>query len=340
MNRFIIEFQNGEKLADAGTKASADISTILSENGYRKLFFKTCGGSIFKQISQILSSSIKLVVSAKRGSLVIYQYPIYSRKGILAFRFVRKFLKLKKVKVVAFIHDIISARSDVRQREVEIEELNKNDLIVVHSSQMESWLREAGCVKPCVRLGLFDYLVSKSNEIERSLSYTVTYAGILSSSKSGFVYHLKDLTCKGHLRFLLYGRKDQNDSFGDGIEYCGLFSPDDVSSLQGSWGLVWDGSSIDDLDGQTGIYQRINSPHKASLYVVAGLPLIVNSKAAIADVVVEHNLGITIDSLAELEERISAISSEDYAEMLSCVNAYAERLMTGQNLLTVLNHIV
>ena len=77
MDRYIIEFQNGEKLADAGTKASADISNILAENGYRKLFFKTCGGSFFKQVAEIISSSTKLIVSAKRGSLVIYQYPIY-----------------------------------------------------------------------------------------------------------------------------------------------------------------------------------------------------------------------------------------------------------------------
>ena len=340
MNRFIIEFQNGEKLADAGTKASADISTILVENGYRKLFFKTCGGSLLKQISEIFSSSIKLIVSAKRGSLVIYQYPIYSKKGIFAFQFVRALLRMKGCRVVAFIHDLISARSGFKQKEEEVAELNKNDMLIVHSPQMEAWLKYAGCHKPCVKLGLFDYLVGKSNESPRSLSYTITYAGILSNSKSGFIYQLKDITRDSQIRFLLYGRNDSKDSFGEGIEYSGLFSPDDVSSLQGSWGLVWDGSSIDDLEGQTGVYQKINSPHKASLYLVAGLPLIVSSQAATAKIVVDNKLGITVNSLADLEKRISSVTEEDYADMIAHVNAYAKRLKTGQNLLTVLDQIV
>ena len=150
---------------------------------------------------------------------------------------------------------------------------------------------------------------------------------------------MEELTQDGQVRFILYGRNDGNQSFGNGIEYGGLFHPDDVSSLEGSWGLVWDGPSIKELTGEAGLYQRVNSPHKASLYLVAGLPLIVSTQAAIAKIVVEEKLGIAVDSLSDIEKRISSLSEEDYAELLKNVDTYAERLKSGSNLMKALDQI-
>lgn len=87
------------------------------------------------------------------------------------------------------------------------------------------------------------------------------------------------------------------------------------------------------------MYQRVNSPHKASLYLVAGLPLIVSTQAAIAKIVVEEKLGIAVDSLSDIEKRISSLSEEDYAELLKNVDTYAERLKSGFNLMKALDQI-
>ena len=125
-----------------------------------------------------------------------------------------------------------------------------------------------------------------------------------------------------------------------GIKYGGLFRSDDVSSLKGSWGLVWDGDSIDDLTGEAGNYQKINSPHKASLYLVAGLPIIVSSKAALASIVENERIGITVKSLHELADRISRMTDKDYQTMLNNVHEYGSKLASGRNILSALDQIL
>ena len=331
VDKIVLEFQNGERLENAGSKAPADVSTILVNNGFRKVFVTTSGASLFEQFFSLLASSVKLVVSAKRGSILLCQYPVYSKKGAIAFGLMRVALRAKRVKIILLIHDLISARTGAG-KEKEIMELNKNDGLIVHTPEMASFLVDSGYTKPYVILGLFDYLVKIGNNLPRRLSKTIAYAGNLS--KSGFINRLDEMTHETMVRFVLYGRNDQDMTFSDRIEYHGLFQPDDVSSLEGSWGLVWDGPSIDELAGEAGLYQKINSPHKASLYLVARLPLIVSTEAAIAKIVVEEKIGIAVHSLRDIEAIISGMSESDYAEMLANVEKYAERLKSGSNLMT------
>ena len=287
MPNIILEFQIGNFLENAISKAPADITAILAGNGYKKIYVKTSGGNHLQQICSVVFSSLKLLAASKKGSKVICQYPIYSKKGSIAFRLISRLLQAKKVKVIALVHDLQFVRSGI-EKEQEMKDLKQFDALIVHSERMSSLLKESGYFKPCAILGLFDYLTVKTHERSRSLSQTISFAGNLS--KSGFIRHLEELTKGSQVRFILYGRNDENHSFGNGIDYGGLFHPDDVSSLEGSWGLVWDGPSIEELTGEAGLYQRINSPHKASLYLVAGLPLIVSAQAAIAKIVVEDKL--------------------------------------------------
>ena len=320
MPNIILEFQIGNFLENAISKAPADITAILAGNGYKKIYVKTSGGNHLQQICSVVFSSLKLLAASKKGSKVICQYPIYSKKGSVAFRLISRLLQAKKAKVIALVHDLQFVRSGI-EKEQEMKDLKQFDALIVHSERMSSLLKESGYFKPCAILGLFDYLTVKTHERSRSLSQTISFAGNLS--KSGFIRHLEELTKGSQVRFILYGRNDENHSFGNGIDYGGLFHPDDVSSLEGSWGLVWDGPSIEELTGEAGLYQ----------------PLIVSAQAAIAKIVVEDKLGITIDSLSDIEKRISSLSEEDYAELLHHVTAYAERLKSGSNLLNALNQL-
>lgn len=202
---------------------------------------------------------------------------------------------------------------------------------------MASYLKDSGCTRPFIVLGLFDYLVSTTNKSARNLSSSIVFAGNLS--KSGFIGKLNEVTHDSKISFILYGRNDASVRFDDKITYGGLFSPNDVSSIQGSWGLVWDGDSIDRLTGKMGLYQMINSPHKASLYLVAGLPIIVSKQVAISQIVNEEGIGFTVDSLYDIEGRIASMSDKDYQNMLENVRSYASRLMSGSNLMTALRQL-
>ena len=63
-------------------------------------------------------------------------------------------------------------------------------------------------------------------------------------------------------------------------------------NLFGSFGLVWDGMSSETCKGSFGEYLRINNPHKTSLYLASGIPVIIWSKAALAEFIEKNKCGI------------------------------------------------
>ena len=83
----------------------------------------------------------------------------------------------------------------------------------------------------------------------------------------------------------------------------GAFDPD-TPFLNGRYhfGLIWDGTGVDSCEGLYGHYMRFNSPHKLSLYVALGLPVIVWREAAIADFVLKQGIGVTVGNLLELDD--------------------------------------
>lgn len=67
--------------------------------------------------------------------------------------------------------------------------------------------------------------------------------------------------------------------------------------------------------GIYGEYLKLNIPYRASLYLVSGLPIIIWSKAALADFVVKNNCGIVIDSLGEIKTIVNKMPEEEYRMM-------------------------
>ena len=74
----------------------------------------------------------------------------------------------------------------------------------------------------------------------------------------------------------------------------------------------------------------MNAPHKASLYIRAGLPLIVWAGAAIAPVVAEKGIGITVDTLEYLPERLAALSGDERASMKAAVRRLSAEMADGR----------
>ena len=102
-----------------------------------------------------------------------------------------------------------------------------------------------------------------------------------------------------------------------------------ISSVRGDFGLVWDGDSYSTCIGNYGEYLQYNNPHKVSLYVRCHLPLIIWEKAALASFVKEEGIGICINSLEELDDVLSMLSSSDYQKMKENVGRISSRLSEG-----------
>ena len=88
-----------------------------------------------------------------------------------------------------------------------------------------------------------------------------------------------------------------------------------LAAMEGAYGLVWDGDNLDTCSGSYGNYERYNNPHKLSLYLAAGKPVVVWRHAAISEFVKENHIGIMVDSLYDLPKMLEDISEKEYEIM-------------------------
>ena len=122
--------------------------------------------------------------------------------------------------------------------------------------------------------------------------------------------------------------------------YNGSFSPEElVSHLEGSFGLVWDGISAETCAGAFGEYLRINNPHKLSLYLAAGLPVIIWKEAALAPFVAENKVGFAVSSLYEIRDVVDRLPDNEYQTMKENAKQIGLHLRKGQYLLTALSKV-
>ena len=223
------------------------------------------------------------------------------------------------------------------QREIGM--INQFRTIIVHNSRMKKWLADRGIPEEkMVMLEMFDYLAEKEEQTskpkkencEESGEYTIAFAGNLG--KSRFLDQLIDSENGSALRFALYGiqpsEKIQKSGFYKGVE-----SPDRLPNvLEGDFGLVWDGESLEEGQEAAGRYLRYNCPHKFSLYMAAGMPVIVGKQSAMAEITERETLGITVGSLRELPGKLAELSAEDYREMQENAQRIKERVRQGKYL--------
>lgn len=346
-NKMIIISQGIAKDFNAGSKAPMDVLNILKDCDqillqirwpfWNKLKIKWLKSYIGKYYIR----SKKKQIEVNRDCIFVLQYPIYS----VEFASIFDMLIGEKLKVIAIVHDVNSLRyagklseyenglhiKQTIQHEVEI--LNSFSVIIVHSQEMLNRLRCIGVNTPAIVLGLFDYLLQKEYSGRRMFSRKICFAGNLT--KSIYLQELPKIA-KGNIEFLLYGKWYNTLPVSDLIKYQGKFFPNDVSEIKGSWGLIWDGESAGGLEGLLGEYLKFISPHKASLYLVAHLPIIAPKNTAIGRLIEEKELGITVSSLYEIEERLMNFDSNDYDKIMGNVCKYAECLEHGQSLLAAI----
>lgn len=79
----------------------------------------------------------------------------------------------------------------------------------------------------------------------------------------------------------------------------------------------------------TGNYIKYNNPHKVSLYVASGIPIIIWEEAAMAEIIKKYNIGICVESLENIEKTLSEISEEQYLIMKKNVKMLSEKVKEG-----------
>ncbi len=331
---FFVKKQN-----HAGSKAVNDAEDIMRRIGYIPVVIKGHDNKYIRNISQYIQLR-KRFGEIEDGSEFVVRHPIYTR---LEYMPLLEKLKKRDVKLTFIINDLESLRNlpDFEKQSKEDEKMiGIADKLIVHNDKMKAYIEEkyAFPSENMVSLELFDYL-AKGTHMPRTYDEresSVAVAGNLDPSKSGYVYELVNSDFK-NIVFDFYGNGDKEKLKSGCAQYMGSFSPEDLPNMIfAEYGLVWDGPSIKSCEGNTGNYIKYNNPHKLSLYVAAGLPVIIWKQAALADFVTQKGIGITIDSIEELPEILRSITREKYEDFLKKLAPLTEKVRTGKFLETAL----
>lgn len=323
--QFYISF---EKENTAGSKAIQDCNYIFSSAGYQDLNIHDAVSTNKKYLFSLLKAVVKLLLTIKSKSIIAVQYPLLS--GNRQFKFVLKALKLKKVKSYCIIHDLDSlryAQSDAVIISREVALLNCYDLLIVHNDKMLAWLTEKGVVRPMISLEVFDYIHLKNgSSIKKQASKTrsIVFAGNLS--KSRFIYSLHNI----NWLFNIYGPYfDDNLKINNpNLTWKGSYPPNEIAEqLDGTFGLIWDGEFVDRLDDKLGNYLKYNNPHKVSLYLAAGIPIIAPKNSAVGDFVQNNQIGFLVSSLNDLND--FNITPELYQLYQDNVRGLSQKIKSG-----------
>lgn len=337
MDRFqIVEVT--EAFNHAGTKATEDISTVAERLGFKRLNVRmntlkhTGLAKLQRQIGYYLDWK-QCYDKITSGSVVLLQHPFH-HKQLTRTKTLMQLKQKKDVRYISVVHDVEELRAfrynDYYQAEFQTM-LELADMLIVHNEVMEKWFVERGVpAGKLVSLEIFDYLrADKASEARTPVfENSVTIAGNLDTSKCGYI---RQLGLIDGITFRLYGPNfDEDMRQYDNIKYGGSFPSNEIPEhLTEGFGLVWDGESIEGCKGLSGQYLRYNNPHKLSLYLSAGLPVIIWDSAAEAGFVKRNRVGICLRSLKELTDAFSIMRENDYKGICACVEQVRERLTRG-----------
>ena len=324
----------------AGTKARNDAEAIFALNHLKVLNRKQL--ILTSDENENIYSSIRnrfdyisyfIDINKIKNETVIIQYPM------LMFDKQKEYFEKirKRNKLILLVHDIHSMRrGDQEGIKREIELLNLANGLILHNRFMKEKLQEYGLkTEKIYLLQVFDYLYNgpSKNHFDED---GVAFAGNLD--KSIFLNDL--LIANKNTEFHLYGKTEQPFEASN-AKYYGSILPDELpGKLTGKYGLVWDGESLIGSSGILGEYTRFNNPHKLSLYLTAGLPVIVWNEAAIAEFVREHHIGICTETIDQIDSLLSSVSKNEYKMMVEKTFEIRDRLVGGHYLGDILNDIL
>lgn len=330
MNLYITRKYDG--LNNAGGKAPSDVNAICHNLGWTKFEIRTPKNNkkLNKAFYMVPYLWHFLKITKVQGDYVLYQHPSYYSMKVDSI-VIRIIKKVSNFRIVMLVHDLDSLRFRTARSEKEMGLLEASDYIICHNHRMKEYLVSKGIVpEKFVELEIFDYLCEKESEANQNNpeKNSVAIAGNLSPEKCSYIY--KFIENNPELKINLYGVGYKGKSEYTNAEYHGSFSPEELpSKLDSAYGLVWDGPEITSCSGDFGEYLRFNNPHKLSLYMAAGIPVVTWKQAAIADFVEKHQVGIVVDSLVDLSKTLDQISEEQYAAMKTNAEAIGEKLREG-----------
>jgi hypothetical protein len=299
-----------------------DIETTLRGSGFKTLDVPPASTNWLGRISSYSRASALLRKQLSHPACVFFHFPLRSRMN----RYLLSHVKRHAAKAIAYVHDFEGLRDQDRELlQKELIQLQQFDVIIAQNSVMKAFIQKETGINNVIELEMYDYLGVPESAVQPVKHNDIIFAGNLV--KAPFITQLERLA---PLRFTVFGEPVPQSAAAN-ILYKGNEDPRTLPAKlakDGSYGLVWDGSSIE-TGKQTGTYLRINMPHKLALYIMAGLPVIVWKESAMAGWVEEKRIGIAVNSLTELKQRLDNISEDQYNEFRENMQPIRAKMAEG-----------
>lgn len=336
MNYFIGEPKKSD-IRTATSKPRTDVTEVLEKMGFVRLEVPKAwttpeGNTLTRGLGLYLQLNEKIKM-LKPGDKLFFQFP--TPNSLFLKRILKK-LHRKQVESLVLVHDLqyirykddpsFSKFAKLKFKTKESTLLNEYNKIIVHNEAMKKEMISWGISKDkLISLGLFDYLTS-SPVAQSDTENSIIIAGNLAENKAGYAYKLPKSP-----KYRLYGVNyaENNAENAANVTYHGSFKAEDVSTMKGRFGLVWDGTSVDTCAGNFGNYLRYNNPFKFSMYMAAELPVIVWSKSALAAFVEEHKVGLAVDSLNDVPALLAKMTDADYQQIKANVKVISQKVRQG-----------
>lgn len=267
-----------------------------------------------------------MLANINQGDTLIIQFPVYVNPQI--FKLMADFVHNQRDgKVIGIFH--------------EFEGLKTSELATSPENQQDSW-NSFNLGTYDVIPEIFDALIVQSAAFKRGLQRRLNYdKPIIVQGPYGYKlyndFYLKNRTFSKRIN-LVDNLDSTNylidapaswelDVYGPGLNsalkerfekeanfnYYGEVDPVEIASkLKDGFGLVWESSRYDTVDGPESNYLKYRYPHKLSLYLAANLPIIIWNKAAAADWVVKNDLGFAVANLSDIQPLLEALTEEQY----------------------------
>jgi hypothetical protein len=280
---------------------------------------------------------VRLCLLLPRGSVVFFQHPLYAGMNKMLVKLLRY---RKSITVLCFIADINGLKHGndaVLQKE--IRQFRSYRYFIVHYLAMQQWLQQQVPHQRSATIRFFDFLTTPGIHI-RTNNRSIAFAGNLE--KSPFLEKMDQVAqhCPS-LSFNVYGpHVTPAMQACANVHYKGVVEPYALPQvLEGAFGLIWDGEGVEQPEGSMGHYMQYITHHKTSLYILSHMPIIVYEKAGAAALVAQYNIGITIRSLFEIEEKLQALSDAGYQQMVDNTRDLARQIATGNCLSQALKEV-
>ncbi len=222
-----------------------------------------------------------------------------------------------------FIHDIPAFMMESQKFSLPhyINIYNQADAVIVPTTNALNILQEAGLkVKKIVIQDFWDHPMKIDTGYKPVFNKTINFAG--NPKKFGFVKKWNS----SRVELAVTSNKEEW-MLGKNIKALGWYHLDEelATALRhnGGFGLHW---ATDDYWSK---YMTMNTSYKLSLYLAAGLPVVIPSYISQKDKIIEKNLGIVADSLDDAIEQICSMDESTYYGMVDSIDEFAKLIREG-----------